>query len=137
MNRRAVYSVVLAAGLIGYLWLAGNLFLEPSGGGKAIHFCLFKSLTGLPCPACGTTRAVTALVKLKPVESIAINPLGLINAALLIICPLWVAFDLLTRKRTFYERYKKAESVLKKQKVFFPLILLIVINWIWSITKNL
>lgn len=137
MNRRALYSVVIAASLIGYLWLAGNYFQKPSGDAKAIHFCLFKSLTGLPCPACGTTRAVTSLLNLKPVESLAINPLGLIDAVLLIICPLWIAFDLLFRKRTFYAGYHKAETILKKQRVYLPLILVILINWAWNITKHL
>ncbi len=37
--------------------------------------CLFRSLTGLPCPTCGATRAVLALSRLRLAEAAAHNPL--------------------------------------------------------------
>jgi hypothetical protein len=38
--------------------------------------CLFRSLTGLPCPTCGTTRAVVALSHLDLTRALALNPLA-------------------------------------------------------------
>lgn len=37
--------------------------------------CLFKSLTGLACPTCGTGRAALALARLDVVEALARYPL--------------------------------------------------------------
>jgi hypothetical protein len=37
--------------------------------------CAFKSITGLPCPTCGATRAFLALVQGGWRESLALNPL--------------------------------------------------------------
>ncbi len=37
--------------------------------------CPFKSLTGLPCPSCGTGRAALALARLDPVHALVHYPL--------------------------------------------------------------
>ena len=38
---------------------------------------------------------------------------------------------------TLFDFYQKTESYLKKPKIAIPLILLLIINWIWNITKGL
>jgi hypothetical protein len=60
--------------------------------------CLFKGLTGLPCPTCGATRAVGRLVHLDVAGAIAMNPLATIAFALV---ALWALcdFGLMTRGR--------------------------------------
>ncbi len=37
--------------------------------------CPFKSLTGIPCPSCGTGRAALALARLDPVHALVHYPL--------------------------------------------------------------
>jgi hypothetical protein len=37
--------------------------------------CLFRSLTGIPCPACGATHAALALSRLDPIAAWVSNPL--------------------------------------------------------------
>ncbi len=42
----------------------------------SVNFCVFKSLTGLPCPTCGTTRALGRLFALDLPGALAMNPLA-------------------------------------------------------------
>src|SRR5439155_751705 len=42
---------------------------------QAVAACTFKRLTGLPCPACGSTRAMMAAAAGHPLDAIAWNPL--------------------------------------------------------------
>jgi hypothetical protein len=63
------------------LWLAAAtsaLALRPLWLAIAPHFppCVFRALTGIPCPTCGTTRAATALLDGRLVEALAANPLA-------------------------------------------------------------
>jgi Protein of unknown function (DUF2752) len=53
--------------------------------------CLFKGLTGLPCPTCGSTRALGRLVHLDVAGALAMNPLTTLAVALLAI---WALCDL-------------------------------------------
>lgn len=46
--------------------------------------CLFKAITGLPCPTCGTTRAALALARFDPAAAFAVSPLAAAAWVLLI-----------------------------------------------------
>lgn len=47
--------------------------------------CLFRELTGLPCPTCGATRAALALTRLDLAGAIAFNPLATLGALVFIL----------------------------------------------------
>jgi len=47
-------------------------------------FCLFQSLTGFPCPGCGMTRAFIQLSQGHIREAIALNPMSMLAALLLL-----------------------------------------------------
>ena len=47
--------------------------------------CLFRELTGLPCPTCGTTRAALALSRLDLAGAIAWNPLATLGALVFVL----------------------------------------------------
>jgi len=42
--------------------------------------CVFRELTGLPCPTCGSTHAALALARLDLPGAIAVNPLATLGA---------------------------------------------------------
>jgi hypothetical protein len=61
-----------------------------------ITLCMFKSVTGLPCGTCGTTRALGRLVHLDVPGALALNPLMTLGAAVVL---LWAAADLILLAR--------------------------------------
>jgi hypothetical protein len=67
------------------LWLALAPHLRP---------CIFRTLTGLPCPTCGTTRAAVAFLHGDLVSAFVSNPLATLIGILFIagapIAALWV-----------------------------------------------
>jgi len=65
------------------------------------------------------------------------NPLGIFLAIIMSIAPFWILFDKITKKNTLFNFYKKTEEILKKPRYAIPLIFLVIINWIWNITKGL
>jgi hypothetical protein len=61
------------------------------------HFCVFRSLAGIPCPGCGVTHAVLLALALDVRGSLLANPAGLLIAAAICfqVCfrPLAIAFE--------------------------------------------
>jgi hypothetical protein len=54
---------------------AAALALLAIEGQARIRLCPLHALTGIPCPACGGTRAALALASGAPAEALALNPL--------------------------------------------------------------
>ncbi len=56
-----------------------------------LTLCVFKGLTGLPCPTCGSTRALGRLFALDFEGALAMNPLTTLVAVLVAA---WALLDL-------------------------------------------
>ena len=65
------------------------------------------------------------------------NPFGFIIAFILLIIPPWLLIDVSTKRSTLYNTYQKIEFHLKKPQFYIPLTALVLINWVWNITKGL
>lgn len=136
LDRNRLYCVLFAACLAGYIWL----YYSMSNNGVNVHSfeaCLIKHATDIPCPSCGTTRSVMFLAHGNVLAALGINPIGLIVAAVLLLAPLWIMVDLILKTATLFNFYKKTESYLQRPLLAVPLVLLLVVNWIWNITKGL
>lgn len=134
MTRNRLYLLLAFGVVAGYGWLAwASLQISHD----TFTPCLFKNATGIACPSCGVTRSVALLSKGNITDSILLNPLGLIMAAIMLIAPFWLLYDIILKKDTLYNSYKKAENIIRIKWVAITLIILILINWAWNIQKGL
>jgi Fe2+ transport system protein B len=99
--------------------------------------CLFKYVTNIPCPSCGATRAVVALLAGNFLTALTINPMGIIIALIMLLAPVWVITDLLRGKSSLFKFYRRLELFLQKPQYSIPMVTLVVLNWMWSINKGL
>jgi hypothetical protein len=136
IDRNKLYSILFIACLAGYIWLYLSItknFTE----NKSVEVCLIKHVTNIPCPSCGSTRSVISLTKGDFIGALNINPIGYLVAIIMLITPMWILADTVRNTKTFFDFYQKIETYLKRPMIAFPLILLVIINWIWNITKGL
>lgn len=134
MKRNKLYLLVIIACFIGSLYLLYHL---NSTATDTPTVCFIKTVTGYPCPSCGTTRAIVLLSKGEVLDSILQNPFGLLIGFCMLVLPFWISYDVLFKKATFHQFYLKTESVLRKPKVAVPLIVIVILNWIWNLYKHL
>lgn len=134
--RNKLYTLLIIACGAGYAWLYYNL---NSGfvGNSTVEVCLFKHVTNIPCPSCGSTRSVISLLNGDFSGALLQNPLGYLIALILSFAPIWILADLITKKQTFLHAYQKMETQLRKTKYATPLALVVIVNWIWNISKGL
>jgi hypothetical protein len=137
MKKNRLYILILLACFLGYSWLLFLKLAPVKKSGLDLTVCIFKRVSGLPCPSCGTTRAVSHLFNGEIVNSLYLNPFGIIVAAIMVVSPVWIVWDFITKKQSFYHFYIKIENTIKKKEIAIPLIMLVILNWIWNIHKQL
>jgi hypothetical protein len=96
-----------------------------------LTLCVFKGLTGLPCPTCGSTRALGRLFALDPAGALAMNPFTTLVAALVAA---WAAVDLALLPR------RQALSLEVPKPLGFALrvaaLVLFLANWVYLIAAG-
>ena len=137
MSRSRLYTVVMLACAVGstWLWIQSASLLPALTGDNST--CLTKSISGVPCPSCGTTRSIVELMDGHFITSLQWNPMGIIVLLIMVTSPIWIFFDLLFKKESFLRFYGRVENQLKSKWIAIPAIGLVVINWIWNICKGL
>jgi|SRR5688572_8908269 len=118
---------------VSVIWITWNL--ATSGGAPAV--CLFRHVTGLPCPSCGMTHSIMAIFNFEMKEAIHINVLGFVAVLMMLVVPPLLLVDLIFRKTYFISIYSWSENLIKRNLVVsIPLILLVIGNWIYLICES-
>ncbi|HVO09959.1 MAG TPA: DUF2752 domain-containing protein [Vicinamibacteria bacterium] len=89
-----------------------------------LTLCLFKGMTGLPCPTCGGTRALGRLFAGDLAGAVLMNPLAALGALLVFG---WAIADLVllpTRRALALELHPRLAQVLRATAV-----VLLLLNW--------
>jgi hypothetical protein len=137
LTQKKLYTLLLAGCGAGYAWIAYSIFNLSASNEESAGICLFKHATNIPCPSCGTTRSVISLLEGNFMAALWINPLGLIAAIILLVTPIWIFYDRLMNKSTLFDFYLRMEKTFQKPWMAIPAATLILLNWIWSISKGL
>lgn len=133
-----IQKIIAASCLLGYLLIYQSYISSKTNqSNDKIGFCIFKKATNIPCPSCGSTRAILLLMDGDIKRSIYKNPLGCLIFLYLLIVPFWLLSDLVLNKKSLDTAYLEVEVFLRRKKIFIPLILLLILNWIWNISKGL
>lgn len=136
MSRKKLYLLLSIACFVGYVWVVFQ-FKYHIIDKLSFRMCIFKKVTTIPCPSCGSTRSVLELFRGNVIEAISFNPLGLIIITILMVAPVWILFDLILKKDSLYAFYNEMEKKIKQRKYYIPAILFVIIIWIWNIYKEL
>jgi len=137
MKRNRLYLILALACIAGYSWLFYSITKTTNAGPEGFGACMFKNVTGVPCPSCGSTRAMVLLVRGDLCASLLMNPIGLILSVIMLVVPIWLLYDVATKKQTLLDAWRNTERIIKIRWVAITLILLIAWNWAWNIYKDL
>jgi hypothetical protein len=133
-NRFYLYAAL--ALVAGYAWVIINITnYEKTKTSSAVP-CLFKTVTGIPCPSCGSTRTVLSLIKGDFHQATEYNPVGFFLTLVLVISPLWIIFDITSGRTSLLNFYKRAENFLKRRPVTAVFLLIIMAIWVRNIIKG-
>jgi hypothetical protein len=55
----------------------------------------------------------------------------------MIITPIWIIYDGITRQYSLFNFYQKMEVMLRKKYIAVPFVLLLLLNWYWNLYKYL
>ena len=89
--------------------------------------CPFRSVTGVPCPACGSTRAVMATVDGRWLDAVLLNPLFCAAVA--------VALGGLVLRFGFGRRVAFPVAPDRRRVVWAAAALLVFANWAYVIWR--
>ena len=93
--------------------------------------CIFKNITGIPCPGCGLTRGFRALFNGNIIEAEKYNVLTIPIFITLIALGLLMIID------TIQKTNKTSKLLQKISKHYKLLIIIVIINWIINIARGI
>ena len=95
--------------------------------------CIFKLITGIPCPGCGMGRASLSILRGNIIESFSYNILCIPFSICVFTSLCWLIVDLFKGKDTFFI------TINRKVPFFYliPLFILTAISWAVNIYRGI
>jgi hypothetical protein len=128
--RNRLYAGIIGVGGAGVAWLVVDCVTDGTWTP-----CLFKLLTGIPCPACGSTRAVLALLRGEDV--LAYNALGIFTFAAGLLTLAVLCRDVIIGSDSLFQGWRRAEQFVRQPLVAAAGIAVLASNWMWTIARGL
>jgi hypothetical protein len=113
------------------LWLALVVlcsFLKSSASSFG-SLCLFRSVTGMPCPTCGSTRAMFAIGRGDIATALALNPLLVLALAVGVV---WLAGQALLPGET-----RAWAAIVRRRHAWLALLAALLLNWIYLFAREM
>jgi len=110
---RKEFKILTLLYIIGVAWLLLNV-VWPMG----LVVCPLRSVTGVPCPACGTTRGLVHLLHGEPWQAVVSNPNVLLVAPAALVFTLSLVVGWLCRKPFAQQIYAQVQQILSRKRVF-------------------
>jgi hypothetical protein len=129
------YGLMTVFSLLGFVWILLNQFANQTV--KIPSVCIFKNVTSLPCPSCGSTRSLISLMTGGFREAFYLNPFGYIIFIFLTIAPIWIFLDYLLKRESLFNVFQLIQHKFQKRAYQLVFILIILSNWIWNIGKGI
>ena len=136
MSKKNLYLFLTIACISGYSWLFYAYNNAEQLNTTATSVCVFKQVTHLPCPSCGTTRSVVSILQGNFSRGFFWNPFGFIVLATMLLLPICLLSDFLKNNSSLLTAYQKTEKMFTRKWIAVPAIFLVVVNWIWNIYKE-
>lgn len=136
LNRDRLYLFFILSAVAGYIWLLVNSGTRFSPSENESGICFIKSIFGFPCPSCGSTRSLIHLFQGEIKVAIGWNPLGIVLFSIMTILPVWILYDWIRGRSSFYIFYRRAELFIRQKYVATILAILLIANWIWNFYKG-
>ena len=134
LKKHKVYFFLATASSFAYMWIYAHYFRFDYNVSLQ---CIFKYITTIPCPSCGVTRSIILLLDGRILDSIKLNPLGLLIFPALLIIPSLIVYDTTTRCDLLVQAIRNFEIFLNRKAIAIPLITLVLLNWTWNVFKHL
>jgi hypothetical protein len=112
---------------MGYAYLVYTYLV---GSGHSALGCPVQSITSYPCPSCGITRSVIAILHGEFGLAAQYNLLGFLVLSALVAIPVLILKDFWLGTRIYTTFYLKTEAFLKRWYVAVPLVAMIVVIWV-------
>jgi len=125
---------VLFLGLAGQIWIVYS-YKKLEQQEEAFNTCIFKRVTGLPCPSCGTIHSIVSILHGDFRNALSQNPLGYAGILLVTIIPYWILTDLALERESFYRFFLGTDRQLKKPWILFTFLGLILLIWLYKLSS--
>ena len=143
LSPRTFYSFAITGPIAAaiYLWWVRAKILATDISGATdlpdLLVCPINSVTGIPCPSCGTSRTILQILEPDLIQSSLFNPLGIIVLTAVVVLPIWTLRDLIRGERSMYLTAGTGEQLLQSNRILrYALLALIATIWLGLVLQG-